>query len=142
LSGSTGNKGPLSDDLVRSKGTLVVCNVSLVGQWESEVKSKLRLVRRGGNGNGSTSQVRVYMHHGDKAKRLGQSVLSRQRIARCDIVLTTFDVIRAEGAAGPLLGIHWHRLVLDEAHLLANTNSVRTKLILFITGKGCFRGIC
>ena len=61
-------------------GTLVVCNVSLVGQWQSEMKKVL----------GSTSQLKVHQYHG--AKR----IKNPEALSKFDVVVTTYSILGSE----------------------------------------------
>jgi len=61
-----------------SRGTLVVCNVSLVGQWIDEAKSKLK------------DPGLVYSYHGQGRKR-DASVLARNAV-----VVTTYSVLASD----------------------------------------------
>ena len=63
---------------VFSRGTLVVCPVSLVGQWVEEAKNKL------------TDPGMVYPYHGGSRKR-DPSILSQK-----DVVVTTYAVLASD----------------------------------------------
>ncbi|KAK9808795.1 hypothetical protein WJX72_003802 [[Myrmecia] bisecta] len=105
-----------ADGLVVSHATLVVCAVSLVGQWCSEAADKLR------------GSLRVYMYHGQGRTR------DIQKLAMdYDLVVTTYATLTSDyGAAKrkltgaqrnkfpPLGTIKWHRVVLDESHTVKN----------------------
>ncbi len=67
---------------VRSRGTLVVCPVSLVGQWMKEIESKV-----------DPLAVRVYAYHGQSRNRLASF------LAQFDIVVTTYSTIAADFSA-------------------------------------------
>ncbi|KAG0572879.1 hypothetical protein KC19_VG131700 [Ceratodon purpureus] len=96
-----------------SKGTLVVCPVSIVGQWANEVKSKL------------AANLNIYMYHGSKRIR------DPKRLAKFDIVITTYATLGSDFSKAtqatrhgsgfaeqfcPLLTVNWWRVVLDESH--------------------------
>uniref|UniRef100_A0A7I4DZM6 SNF2 family DNA-dependent ATPase n=1 Tax=Physcomitrium patens TaxID=3218 RepID=A0A7I4DZM6_PHYPA len=96
-----------------SKGTLVVCPVSIVGQWANEVKSKL------------AANLNIYMYHGSKRIR------DPKRLAKFDIVITTYATLGSDFSKAtqatrhgsgfaeqfcPLLNVNWWRVVLDESH--------------------------
>jgi len=74
---------PLPTGTVVRGGTLVVCNVSLVGQWQSEMKKVM----------GSTSQLKVHQYHG--AKRIKNS----EALSKFDVVVTTYSILGAEWGA-------------------------------------------
>lgn len=61
-----------------SRGTLVVCNVSLVGQWIEEAKSKL------------SDPGLVYSYHGGNRKR-DPKILSKNAI-----VVTTYETLASD----------------------------------------------
>ena len=105
--------------MLRSSATLVVCAVSLVGQWMAEAQSKLD------KGPAGTS-LRIVMYHGQNrikdVKKLANDY---------DVVVTTYQTLGADfshagGKANPncsfppLGRIHWHRVVLDESHTIAS----------------------
>ncbi|BBN00056.1 protein MpRAD5 [Marchantia polymorpha subsp. ruderalis] len=96
-----------------SKGTLVVCPVSIVGQWANEVKSKL------------AANLSIYMYHGSKRIR------DPKKLAKYDIVITTYATLGSDFSKAtqatrhgsgfaeqfcPLLTVNWWRVVLDESH--------------------------
>ncbi|CAM9715351.1 unnamed protein product, partial [Ectocarpus sp. 12 AP-2014] len=98
-----------------SKGTLVVCKVSLVGQWVEEAK---RLC------GGALS---IYPYHGGNRRK------DPAFLAKFDIVVTTYGVVQYDASRNsgfpPLRRIRWWRVVLDESHTIATakhaTNEVR-----------------
>nr|CAD7443687.1 unnamed protein product [Timema bartmani] len=106
-------------------GTLVVCPATLLGQWEGEVNSKCK---RGA--------VDVEIYHGSKRE------VKPRRLARRDIVITTFNLVLTEGSQkavdnvstnrkkGVLHNIKWERIILDEAHVIRNHKS-KTSLAVF-----------
>ena len=68
----TATTKPIPDDPIGSRATLVVCAVSLVGQWIDEARSKLA----------ADNPLRVYMYHGQNRLR---DVKVRERLARCSL---------------------------------------------------------
>ena len=115
-------------------GTLIVCPTCVLHQWAREIASK----------TSKEADVRVLMYHGAKREA------SAAQLARADVVLTTYGTLtvdcnkgkiratprkgkgkEAAGGtvdeprwlatlAGPLYGINWHRVVLDEAQTVKN----------------------
>ena len=82
--------------------TLLVCPMSLVGNWQREAAR-------------FTPDVRVHVHHG--ADRLdGESLASA--LAGADLVITTYGVATRDRAA--LSQLTWARVVCDEAQNIKN----------------------
>jgi hypothetical protein len=75
---STANASTSNRAKYVSRGTLVVCNVSLVGQWIDEAKSKLK------------NPGLVYSYHGSKRKRC-PNVLAQNAI-----VVTTYATLASD----------------------------------------------
>jgi SNF2 family DNA or RNA helicase len=105
-----------------SKGTLVICPVSLVGQWIEEAKSKLK------------NPGLIYPYHGGNRKR------DPQLLSGNSIVVTTYDVIASDAFhhskkggkdyCPPLEQIRWWRIICDEGHSLRESNTKRSKAVL------------
>lgn len=115
-------------------GTLVVTAVSLVGQWEREIKEK-------------TEGLSVSVYHGNRR------VNDLARLAAYDIVLTTYSQITAAftrmHASGNKLNyqtsaifyINWHRIICDESHTLkSDSSSVRDFCLLCARNRWCLTG--
>ncbi|WP_405116802.1 SNF2-related protein [Micromonospora sp. NBC_01405] len=82
--------------------TLLVCPMSLVGNWQREAAR-------------FAPTLRVHVHHGaDRARRDGFAAV----VHAADLVLTTYSVATRD--AVELAGIDWHRLVVDEAQAIKN----------------------
>ncbi|NBE85336.1 SNF2-related protein [Micromonospora rubida] len=82
--------------------TLLVCPMSLVGNWQREAAR-------------FAPTLRVHVHHGaDRARREGFAAV----VHAADLVLTTYSVATRD--AVELAGIDWHRLVVDEAQAIKN----------------------
>ncbi|CAM9694657.1 unnamed protein product [Ascophyllum nodosum] len=112
---------------VVSKGTLVVCKVSLVGQWVEEAK---RLC--GG-------ALKIYPYHGCSRKK------NPKFLAQFDLVVTTYGVVQADMRRNrgfpPLCRIRWWRVVLDESHVMANeSNSTQDANCLVSNRRWCMTG--
>jgi len=104
---------------VQSRGTLVICPVSLVGQWAAEAKSKVK-----------DEALSIYQYHGSSRKK------DPKFLADHDVVVTTYATLgtdfgssafRPHKSASPLHEIHWHRIVLDESHNVKNSKSQHSK---------------
>ncbi|KAK2075350.1 hypothetical protein P8C59_009482 [Phyllachora maydis] len=102
--------------------TLVVAPLALIRQWEAEIKDKVS----------KSHGVRVYVHHGP------QRTKDAKTLATYDVVITTYQILVAEhGKSAPdasglqagCFGVHWWRVVLDEAHSIKNRNAKATKAV-------------
>jgi len=82
--------------------TLLVCPMSLVGNWQREVAK-------------FAPQLKVHVHHG--AERARGPAFARA-VAQADLVITTYALAARDAAA--LASIHWHRIVVDEAQAIKN----------------------
>lgn len=103
-----------------SRGTLVVAPLALIRQWEAEIKDKVTAERA----------LKVYVHHGP------QRTKSAKELARYDVVITTYQILVSEhsnssadpdGHQAGCFGVHWYRVMLDEAHSIKNRNAKATK---------------
>ncbi len=82
--------------------TLLVCPMSLVGNWQREAAR-------------FTPGLRVHVHHGGERPR-GKAFDCA--VAGCDLFVTTYALLARDAAA--LAQVPWHRLVLDEAQAVKN----------------------
>ena len=85
-----------------SSPTLVVCPMSVVGNWQREVER-------------FAPQLRVLVHHGADRLR-GESL--RAVAGRTDLVLTTYSLLARDRDA--LATVRWDRVILDEAQHVKN----------------------
>ncbi|SDZ04486.1 non-specific serine/threonine protein kinase [Micromonospora pattaloongensis] len=114
---SLGLGGVLADDmglgktvqilslLARDEGTgptLLVCPMSLVGNWQREAAK-------------FAPELRVHVHHGAERPR-GPEFTAAVRDA--DLVVTTYSIAARDAA--DLAVIEWHRVVVDEAQAIKN----------------------
>ena len=101
------------------KCTLVVAPLALIRQWELEIKEKVE----------TSHSLRVCVHHGpQRTKRF-------QDLKKYDVVITTYQILVSEfGSSSPnsdgikvgCFGLHWYRVILDEAHTIKNRNAKAT----------------
>ncbi|RGP69871.1 hypothetical protein FSPOR_4392 [Fusarium sporotrichioides] len=102
------------------KTTLVVAPLALIRQWEHEINDKVE----------KTHGLKVCVHHGpNRTKKF-------KELARYDVVITTYQILVSEhgnssdaenGLKAGCFGLHWWRVVLDEAHTVKNRNAKATK---------------
>ncbi len=99
------------------KTTLVVAPLALIRQWEAELKEKVA----------STHTLKVLVHHGpQRTKRY-------EDLRRYDVVITTYQILVSEHnhttatVKTGCFGLHWYRVILDEAHTIKNRNAKATK---------------
>ena len=100
----------------RSKGpapgpTLLVCPVSLVGNWRREAEK-------------FAPDLRVHVQHGPD--RPTGNALARI-VGACDLVVTTYGVVARD--AEELTGMPWHRVVCDEAQALKNHDTRQARAV-------------
>ncbi|POR32878.1 Putative ATP-dependent helicase [Tolypocladium paradoxum] len=102
------------------KTTLVVAPLALIRQWEHEFKDKVAKPHR----------LKVLVHHGP------QRTKNFKDLALYDVVITTYQILVSEhgnsseaedGLKAGCFGLHWWRVVLDEAHTIKNRNAKSTK---------------
>ncbi|MEO3746110.1 SNF2-related protein [Plantactinospora sp. B5E13] len=92
----------LAGDPPDSGPTLLVCPMSLVGNWQREAAR-------------FTPELRVHVHHGAERVR-GPEFTAAVRDA--DLVVTTYSLAARDAAA--LAEVDWHRIVVDEAQSIKN----------------------
>ncbi|KAJ1374242.1 hypothetical protein KIN20_036889 [Parelaphostrongylus tenuis] len=104
------------EGLTPSNATLIIAPAALIYHWENEVHQKCE-----------SGLLKVAVYH---AKR---KHISREVLARNDIVITTYTLIALEcdketKKGSLLVGIQWARIVLDEAHIIKNKKTKAAKL--------------
>jgi SNF2 family DNA or RNA helicase len=91
--------------------TLLVCPMSLVGNWQREAAK-------------FAPKLRVYAHHGRERLR-GEQL--RDTLGQTDLMLTTYATATRD--CDELAGYEWHRVVLDEAQAIKNSLSQSAKAV-------------
>jgi superfamily II DNA or RNA helicase len=94
-----------------SKPNLLVCPMSVVGNWQREAAR-------------FAPEMSVYVHHG--SSRVAGEKLA-ETVARADLVITTYGVVARE--TEELAGLGWHRVVLDEAQNIKNAGSKQARAV-------------
>jgi len=107
---------------ILSRGTLVVCHVSLVGQWIDEAKSKL------------SDPGLVYPYHGQNRK------CNAATLAQNSIVVTMFQTLASDatyhakkagdGYCAPCEQVHWWRVICDESRSLRDAHTQKSKAVM------------
>lgn len=102
------------------KSTLVVAPLALIKQWEAEIKNRVL----------DSHRLRVCVHHGpQRTKRF-------EDLKKYDVIITTYQILvsehsssseREDGPQAGCFGIHWYRVILDEAHTIKNRNAKATQ---------------
>jgi hypothetical protein len=95
----------------RAGPTLLVCPMSLVGNWQREAER-------------FTPGLRLHVHHG--AERLAGPELA-EAVGQADLVITTYALAARDRVA--LAEIPWARIVLDEAQNVKNPAARQTQAI-------------
>ncbi|XP_032305623.1 transcription termination factor 2 isoform X2 [Drosophila ananassae] len=105
------------DDCVENEpypkaGTLVVCPMSVMCQWAQEVATKV-----------AANALTVLTFHGPN--RHDQQL---RRFRSYDLVITSYSTVVSEyrkyGSRSLLFTVNWHRVILDEAHIIRNTKTI------------------
>jgi SNF2 family DNA or RNA helicase len=95
----------------RSGATLLICPMSVVGNWQRETER-------------FAPMLKVHVHHG--AGRLTKNHFV-EAVKKNDLVITTYALAARDQKL--LAGIDWHRVVLDEAQNIKNTSAKQTQAV-------------
>ncbi|OZJ06774.1 hypothetical protein BZG36_00421 [Bifiguratus adelaidae] len=95
---------PMNASSEYSNATLVVCPLTLVGNWADQLQDHCDIM----------DPPNVYIYHGAERKNNVNYLLKH------DVVITTYDVVRAELGTGALFKTKWRRVILDEGHAIRN----------------------
>ena len=90
--------------------TLVICPVSVLGNWERELAR-------------FAPQLRVLVHHGATRNTAGDSLA--ERALAHDVVLSTYSLLARDQES--LNGVEWARLVFDEAQQVKNPSAAQSR---------------
>lgn len=112
---------------ILSRGTLVICPVSLVTQWIDEAKSKLE------------NPGLVYSYHGSNRSR------DPTQLAANSIIVTTYHTLASDhtrmnnNGCPPLEQIRWWRVICDESHAKDREKDRDSLISCRRQQVGCFR---
>lgn len=140
---------PTSNDAEPPWRTLIVCPLSLVGQWKEEIENRIH----------EDDCPSIHVYHGQKRSK------SADDLKQYDVVLTTFATLGKEypkinknhpqyeaykkakldpprRKAGPAFRVKWRRVVLDEAHNIKNrrTDNFQAMSMLKSEYRWCLTG--
>lgn len=101
-------------------GTLIVCPSILKGQWKNEC---LKHTQQGA--------LTVFLHSGSK------DIITAELIRTHDVIVTSYGLISNEKRKNKLrmLRVLWHRIILDEAHVIRNKNAKWTQAVYSLRAK-------
>ncbi|KAI1095967.1 SNF2 family N-terminal domain-containing protein [Rostrohypoxylon terebratum] len=102
------------------KATLLICPLSTVANWEEQIKTHIK-----------PGQLSYYIYHGSNR------IKDPNILAKFDLVITTYGSVASEVQARnkgrpnpcPLEEVGWFRVVLDEAHMIREQNTLQFKAI-------------
>jgi SWI/SNF-related matrix-associated actin-dependent regulator of chromatin subfamily A3 len=128
-----------SNKNLKSRGTLIICPLSTVANWEEQLASHVQ--------EGALS---IYVYHG------GARISDPSHLINYDVVITTYNVSGTEYSKqskttknqknqntldgsdpvnhstnpptpSALQQIHWFRIILDEAHIIKDVKTIQSK---------------
>ncbi|MFF5206974.1 DEAD/DEAH box helicase [Streptosporangium sp. NPDC000396] len=97
--------------------TLLVCPMSLVGNWQKEAAR-------------FAPSLRVYVHHGGTRKRDDELAAA---VREADLVVTTYGTALRD--LGALAALEWDRVVCDEAQAIKNSAAQQSRAMRFIPAR-------
>jgi superfamily II DNA or RNA helicase len=99
------------DEMAEAGPTLLVCPMSLVGNWQREAER-------------FTPDLAVHVHHG--SDRLAGAEL-QAALTGADLVITTYALAARDREA--LAAVPWHRVVCDEAQNIKNAGTRQARAV-------------
>ncbi|KAF2430214.1 hypothetical protein EJ08DRAFT_660949 [Tothia fuscella] len=100
-------RGPGLNFTCNTKGTLLICPLSVVSNWENQIEQHVQ-----------PGTLSVHVYHGSNR------IQDAKELAKYDFVITSYSTVLNAGInAGikkPLTSLNWFRIVLDEGHQIRN----------------------
>ncbi|MGC5015470.1 SNF2-related protein [Streptosporangium sp. DT93] len=97
--------------------TLLVCPMSLIGNWQKEASR-------------FAPSLRVYVHHGGARRREAELAAT---VREADLVVTTYGTALRD--LGALAAIRWERVVCDEAQAIKNSATRQSRAVRSIPAR-------
>jgi SWI/SNF-related matrix-associated actin-dependent regulator of chromatin subfamily A3 len=102
---------PISD--VYSNSTLIVCPLSVIGNWELQIRMHCQ-----------PDRLKTYVYHGPNKNS------SAQFLQEHDVVVTTYETLRSYNPRATKSGLHavrWRRVILDEGHVIRSRKAKQSE---------------
>ncbi|KAK9827580.1 hypothetical protein WJX81_000554 [Elliptochloris bilobata] len=132
------------EGLMHSRATLVMCAVSLEGQWIEEAKTKLNRAPRVCKYHGQcrVRDVLKLANNYDLVIATYQTLGSDFQLESGRMISAGLDVKKDRNYFPPLGRIKWHRVVLDESHTIkfGNTKQAKACIALSSDRRWCVSG--
>ncbi|KAB5523936.1 SNF2 family N-terminal domain-containing protein [Coniochaeta sp. 2T2.1] len=111
---------PLTRLSHNGKGTLLICPLSTIANWEEQMKQHIK-----------PGTLSYHIYHGQNRLR------DANLLSKFDLVVTTYGSVASECSSRhskkkgpfPLEEIGWFRIVLDEAHMIREQNTLQFKAV-------------
>ncbi|WP_440101116.1 SNF2-related protein [Streptosporangium sp. H16] len=97
--------------------TLLVCPMSLIGNWQKEASR-------------FAPSLRVHVHHGGTRRRDEELAAA---VREADLVVTTYGTALRD--LGALAGLGWERVVCDEAQAIKNSSAQQSRAVRSIPAR-------
>ncbi|KAL8460049.1 hypothetical protein ACS0TY_031821 [Phlomoides rotata] len=120
LSNRNGKRQALDDfSSLEQKTTLIVCPPSVFSSWIMQLEEHT-----------IKGTFKVYMYYGERTK-------DAKELRKHGIVLTTYSTLASEESwdDSPIKNIEWRRVILDEAHVIKNSNTQQCHAVTNLNAK-------
>jgi DNA repair protein RAD16 len=104
------NNKPILTQRAKQKN-LIICPASIIAQWESEIRRFVLL-----------DDLEILIYHGTMKRKSN----IEEMILDSDYILTTYNTVVVDykkslgNTKAPLYRVKFHRIILDEAHIIKN----------------------